>query len=327
MAEQKKIKKTILILGVSSFVGSNLAEYLKRDYRIIGTFYENPVKIPDVLTVYCDVLNRDAVQMIIYTFRPDMAIYCVGLTSIDDCAQQEKFADTINTVGAYNVAAFTERYKAQICYISTSYVFSGIDRYFNENDTPDPFTMYGKTKAAAEFFIQKSCLNYLIFRVCNLYGRSLNPRQMNFFEFIQYKMLREETVHCDGNIYVGFLDVYYLGFLIKMAIELETSNRLFQICSPDYMTYHDFAKTYSEVFDLNNRLIAKTSWPFEELRREGNFIEGEKRYFKMSNSNIENYFNIKMPTIKESLEFTFKRFKGKIKHSTKKSKTGMIEYI
>ncbi|PJB53787.1 MAG: hypothetical protein CO099_05215, partial [Bdellovibrio sp. CG_4_9_14_3_um_filter_39_7] len=79
--KKKSKRKTILIFGVSSFVGSNLAEYLKKDYRVVGTYNKNPVQIPGVLTLPCDVLSKDEVQLILFATKPDITIYAVGLSS------------------------------------------------------------------------------------------------------------------------------------------------------------------------------------------------------------------------------------------------------
>ena len=38
-------KKTILIFGISSFLGSSLADILKEKYRVVGTYYNTPVDI------------------------------------------------------------------------------------------------------------------------------------------------------------------------------------------------------------------------------------------------------------------------------------------
>ena len=40
-------RKTVVIFGVSSFVGSNLAYFLKDHFRVIGTYNLNKVEIPD----------------------------------------------------------------------------------------------------------------------------------------------------------------------------------------------------------------------------------------------------------------------------------------
>ena len=80
--EEKKEKeaiRTVLIFGVNSFLGSNLAEILRRDFKVIGTYHKNPVSLPGILTLPCDVLAKDEVQLIIYAFKPDITIYAEGV--------------------------------------------------------------------------------------------------------------------------------------------------------------------------------------------------------------------------------------------------------
>lgn len=163
------------MFGASSFVGSNLIEFFKKDFKVIGTYHKTYVSIPEVLTVPCDVLNKDEVQLILFAFKPDITIYCVGVSSIVECAKSSDLADALNTSGLFNVAEYCQRYKSQICYISSGYVFGGERKNYIEMDIPDATTVYGKTQAAAEFYIQKTSLNYVIFRACNLYGRGINP--------------------------------------------------------------------------------------------------------------------------------------------------------
>lgn len=315
-------KKTIVIFGISSFVGSNLAEFLKKDFRIIGTYYKTPIFIPGILCLPCDVLSRDSIQFLLYSFRPDVTIYCIGLTSVEDCAKHEKLADALNTVGVFNVSSFTERYKSKFCYISSAYIFPGFKKIFLENDSPDPETQYGKTKAAAEFYIQKSCLNYIIFRCCILYGRSINPRQRTWFENLERKMCQQENTSCDAQIHHGFLDVLYLAMILKMGIEKDVTNRLFQVSSINIMTYYEFALLYAKTFQTNESLIQKGSWPFPLTKMEfsGEGTEGNKKYYQIDTNNLENYFNIEMPSIEESMIFTFYRLggdKNNLRHSQK----------
>ena len=71
-------KKTILIFGISGFIGSNLANMLKHEYRIIGTYFKNHTKINGVTTFRCDLLNKNDVKLLMLTFSPDVVIYAAG---------------------------------------------------------------------------------------------------------------------------------------------------------------------------------------------------------------------------------------------------------
>lgn len=322
-------KKTILILGISSFVGSSLAEFLKKDFRVVGTYNGTPVQIPGVLTLPCNVLAKEEVQLILFATRPDYTIYAAGMSSIVDCALEEGKADAVNTSGVFNVVEYCQRYKSQIIYISSCFVFSGENKSYLEVDIPDPNTVYGRTQASAEFYIQKTSLNYLVFRSCRLYGRNISHLKTNWFEKLQEYFCEKKTLTADDYINVGFMDVNYLGMIIKICIEKGIANRLFQISSTDKMTYYEFAKTYAKVFGESDHNVAKGRWsyPISATAHSGNTPTDNKLYFKLDVSNAEGFLNLKLPTIEESLEFTFRRFKGVKKESRRTNQGDGITFI
>jgi dTDP-4-dehydrorhamnose reductase len=322
----KARKKTILIFGISSFVGSNLAEFFSKDYRVIGTYHRNPTFLPGVLSVPCDVLDRDSVQLVLFAFKPDITIYCVGLSSLTLCAQHEELADALNTSGLFNVTEFCARYKSQIVYLSSSYVFAGDDKSYLEMDLPNAITSYGKTLASSEFYIQKTSLNYTIFRCCHFYGRCNAEIRTTYFETLQKSLFNREKVMCDGYIQTGFLDIQYLGMVMKMSFDKGSTNRLLQVSSQDIMSHHDFAKKYCEIFGGNGDLVNKVKWPFP-LHGSVTDDVADHLLFSMDISNIEGFLNIELPSIEESLAYTYQRLGGVDQSKKGKAKTASINYI
>lgn len=321
-------KKTVVIFGISSFLGSNLAEVLKQDYRVIGTYNYCKVDIPGVLTVQCDVLNRMAVQMVLYTFQPDVTIYAVGLSSLQDCHENEKLADALNSAGVYNVLGFAERYKSKFCYISSSFVFPGVNTVYSESETPLSNTTYGNNLASTEFYIQKSCLNYLILRTCPVYGRSYNPRQLTYFESLEKNLNANQSVLADARVYHGFLDVTFLAGLVRQCLDLNVTNRLLQISSSNIMNRFQFAQVYAKTFKHNELLISKFNWPFpfNQKNTSAYFTDGDL-FYQMNTMNIESLLKIKMPTVEESMEFTYKRLTKNTKQSKGIKKASGVSFI
>lgn len=304
-------RKTILIIGINSFLGSNLAEFLKKDYRVVGTYHKKNQNISGVLALPCDVLNKDEVQLVLYAFKPDIVLYCVGLTSLRDCADMPNASDALNSAGLFNVAEMAPRYGSRIVYFSSHFIFSGLDKNYNEMDNADMVTMYGKSQASSEFYLQKSSLNYLLIRSGKLYGRGINPLRDTWFEQLQRNIKNSTSATYDDYIHQGFIDVYYLGMVVKMCIDKNIFNRLIQFSSQDKMTHYEFARAYAEIFNESAELINKGKWPFPVLKGSSIGNVGEHLHFKMDVLNIEGLLKIKMPTIKESLMFTYKRFNGK----------------
>lgn len=309
-------RKTVLIIGINSFVGSNLAEFFRKDYRVVGTYHKKNHPLPGILTLPCDVLNKDEVQLVLYAFKPDFVLYCVGLSSLKECSETPNICDALNSAGLFNVAELAPRYGARIVYFSSQYVFAGANKNYNEMDNPDVITQYGKAQASSEFYLQKSSLNYLIFRCCKLYGRGLTPLKSSSFEKMQKNIKNNQGVTYDNFLHQGFLDVYYLGMILKMCIDKNVSNRLVHFSTQDTMTNYEFAKLYCQTFNESDGLINKGKWQFP-IAKGANIEKLEEHlYYKLDILNIEGLLKIKMPTIKESMEFTYKRFNGS-KHISK----------
>jgi dTDP-4-dehydrorhamnose reductase len=309
MSKKESNKRTILIFGVSSFVGSNLAEYLKHDFKIIGTYFKTKANIPGILTLPCDVLDKDQVQLVIYAFKPDLVIYAVGMSSIKDCSENIQIADALNTGGLINVSEYCQRYKAKICFISSNFVFGGEKKEYIEMDIPDANTVYGKAMASSEFYIQKTSLNYIIFRCCKLYGRGINPTKPTWFENIQRSLYINKNITLDNKIHTGFLDIYYLALVIKICLGYEVTNRMFQISSTDEMSLFEFATMYASTFSQSKNLISKGSFHFPEISGSGS--GSRELFYAMDLMNIEGFLHIKLPSVEESLKLTFDRFHGK----------------
>lgn len=300
------MKKTIMIFGVSSFVGSNLLETLKDHYRIVGTYHKTPVLIPGVLCLPCDVLKKDYVSNLVSRFRPDFTIYAVGMSSLKECQSLPKYSDALNSAGAVNCSIGSERFGSKFIYISSGFVHGGGDTVYREAETPFPCSAYGTSLSSAEFYIQRSCLNYLIFRCAPLYGRGYGPKQSNWFEYLQTSYAKGEPIKADDSVETGFLDIHIMTKIMKLSIEGAATNRLFHISSSDFMTRYKFSKLYAKIFKKDDGLIQRVNGNFPYENTKGGEIPSNL-FFRLNTSNISDFLNTKMPTVEESLTLTYKR--------------------
>jgi dTDP-4-dehydrorhamnose reductase len=300
------MKQTLLIFGVSSFVGSNLVEMLKEDFRIIGTYHKTPVSIPGVTCIPCDVLKKEYVSNITSRFRPNLTLYAVGMSSLKACQLSPKQSDALNSAGAVNCAAAAERYDSKFIYLSSAFVLGGENTVYREGETPFPNTAYGNSLSSTEFYIQRSCLNYLILRCSTLYGRSYNPAHNNWFESLQTALAKNEPFMADDSVHTGFLDVQIIAKVLKAALAKNVTNRLFHVSSKDFMTKYEFARIYARVFKKDEGLIQKASGLFP-IDRNKKRDEISSYFYRLDTSNIEEFLNTKMPQIEDSLSLSYKR--------------------
>ena len=271
---------------------------------MIGTYYETPVFIAGVLTLPCNVLAKKEVQALVLAFKPHLVIYCVGMASLHECSLKEKLAERLNTSGVFNVVESCQRFKSLVCYFSSHFVFSGKSEKYLEIDTLDPNTIYGKTQVATEYYFQKAALKYLIFRVAKLYGHGCTLKRWTWFETLQRKLAKRQTLLCDTQVKQGFLDIYYLAMVIKICFERGIENRLFQVSSRDFMSHYEFAGIYCSLFPQEEKLLLKATRPLPLMK---NAPCVERPSYCLETGNVENFLDITIPTVRESLEFSYKR--------------------
>jgi len=96
----------------------------------------------------------------------DYVIHAAGLSS-PMRRHEEKPTDSIqkNIIGTANVTLHCERFKKKMVYISTNYVYPGIDGDYNEQSELKPFNNYGWSKLGGECAVHHY-KDSLILRIC-----------------------------------------------------------------------------------------------------------------------------------------------------------------
>jgi dTDP-4-dehydrorhamnose reductase len=105
--------------------------------------------------------------------RPDVVINAAAFTRVDDCETHKEEAFLINGQGAGNLAMAAASVNALLVHYSTDYIFDGLkkDAYL-EADTPNPQSIYGKSKLLGEELIRQNCPSHLILRTSWLFGKN-----------------------------------------------------------------------------------------------------------------------------------------------------------
>jgi dTDP-4-dehydrorhamnose reductase len=154
-------KNTIWITGAHGNLGPTLVKLLKKntDYKIIST--DTDVDVTDMTSV------EHAADM----YRPNVIINCASLSNVDYCETHMVEAFKVNALGARNLASVSRKVNAKIIHLSTDDVFDGKSTApLTEFDTPNPNTVYGKSKLAGEKYVQELNPKHLIIRSSWVYG-------------------------------------------------------------------------------------------------------------------------------------------------------------
>ena len=153
--------RTMLVIGCRGQLGTDLCSVAAAaGYTVTG------IDFPEI-----DLSDRRSVEDCIRRSDAAVAVNCSAFTAVDDCEKERTKAFAVNADGPGYLAQACENKRLRLIHISTDYIFdSAKKKPYIETDTPDPHTVYGKSKLAGEKNVASSCGNHQIFRIAWLYG-------------------------------------------------------------------------------------------------------------------------------------------------------------
>lgn len=171
----------VLVTGASGQLGSCLVPVLMDggdevtgwSGRTADTVHGVPIRpVP---------LDRpDHVRSAIKDVNPQCVVHAAAISRMDACWSDPQRAWDINLHGTEMVVDRCAALGARLVYVSTDMVFDGNEGNYSETAHPNPQTIYGQTKWAAEKVVLQYELSVVV-RVSLLFGPARNGRP-NFFD-------------------------------------------------------------------------------------------------------------------------------------------------
>lgn len=119
----------------------------------------------------CDLSNPDAIRQLVAKVAPQVIINPAAYTAVDKAESEPHLAQAINGTAPGVFGEEAARLGALVIHYSTDYVFDGcVSGAYLESDTPNPQSVYGKSKLAGEKALQASGADHLIFRTSWVFG-------------------------------------------------------------------------------------------------------------------------------------------------------------
>ena len=157
VAEFKKMK--VLILGATGLLGKALVrEWTGDDVLAMGS--------RDV-----DIRDATKVREVVGNAHPDWVVLAAAYTDVDGCESHRELALSVNRDGAVNVAEAVRESGAELLFLSSDYVFDGKKTSpYEVDDTRNPQSVYGRSKAEAEVNLLKVLPDCCIARTSWVFG-------------------------------------------------------------------------------------------------------------------------------------------------------------
>jgi dTDP-4-dehydrorhamnose reductase len=252
----------ILITGANGLLGQHLVKLLldTTAHDIIATSKGEPRFIlQDSRLHYYTLDIRDAMEinMLFEKLQPDTIVHCAALTQADECELNPIKAWEINVTATRFIADAAKKINAFLIFISTDFVFDGINGPYKETDTVNPVSYYGSTKVAAEKAVAESGLQYANVRTCLLYGNILFGTRSNVVSWVKENLEQGKKIKVVTDQWRTPTYVEDLAKGILLIAEKKATG-LFHISGADFLTPYDMAMATTAYLQLDKLLIEKT---------------------------------------------------------------------
>ena len=274
----------ILITGCNGQLGNEM-QLLEKDFSEHQWFNTDVEEL--------DITDQLAIEQFIQENQIDGIVNCAAYTAVDKAESNKELCTSLNTVAPAYLAAAIEKRGGWMIQISTDYVFDGTKHTpYVETDTPCPDSVYGSTKLAGEFGVQKFCRRSMIIRTAWLYSTFGN----NFVKTM-LRLGKEKTEL--GVIFDQIGTPTYardLAKAIMAAIAQGIQPGVYHFSNEGVISWYDFTKAIHRIAGITSchvRPLHTAEYPTPAKR---------PAYSVLDKTKIKETYNIEIPYWEESLK-------------------------
>jgi len=241
----------ILLFGKNGQVGWELQRSLSPLGDVISVSRED-----------VDMENLEELRHYLQNKNPDVIVNAAAYTAVDKAESESDLAYQINSEAVAILADEANKLNAWLIHFSTDYVFDGSKSSpYNEDDTPCPISIYGKSKLAGERQIQKYHSKYLIFRTSWVFG----VHGHNFAKTILALAKNREELNVVSDQYGAPTSAELIADVTALAIfkvSQTTNNKsfsgIYHLAPSGEASWHSFAISIIERTQQSTKIVLKT---------------------------------------------------------------------
>ena len=246
----------LLVTGSSGLLGINLALEAVSTHEVTGVDRAKLAGTPFNL-LKADLLDAGAANSILDTAKPEWLINCAAIADLDVCEDMPELARKLNAEIPGELAKACAERNIKFIHISTDAVFDGAkDGFYTEEDTPNPISVYSRTKFDGERAVLQNNPNAIVARV-NFYGWSLSGRR-SLAEFFHHNLTNNKSMS-------GFTDIIFCPMFVGhtsrllLAMLEKGLTGLYHVVGSQAMSKYQFGVEIARKFNLRESEISPKS--------------------------------------------------------------------
>ena len=253
-----KNKKSILIVGASSFVGNNLILELKKDFNVFGTFNKNSKSYTNKKNFYKVDLTLNNPFKFLKNKKFHYVVWCVQNNNLLKKNFENFF--NINISGLMKLMNFLSIHKLdKFIFFSSGSVYYPSKNKVKENSKIELNNDYKLTKYFGESLckIYSKIYNFklIILRPFTVYGNGQKNKLI--FNLIE-KIKKNKKIYVDGQkgIKLSCINVNDVSSIVKyLIINFNKNYAVYNLSSPYYYSITEFCKIISNKLNKKVKII------------------------------------------------------------------------
>jgi dTDP-4-dehydrorhamnose reductase len=205
--------------------------------------------------VRLDITDAASVRSVFERTRPGVVALAAALSDIDDCERRPAMARATNVVGAANVARECSRVGARLVFASSGAVFDGEAAEYGEDSSPNPLSVYGKTKAEAEREVAAECPGAIVVRLSLVLGFGLSGGTNSWLDRLRGSFEAAEKVTIARDEYRNAIDVETAARWMLDLAGSSTARGVFHLGSADAMSRFEMARHLALAWGYPEELV------------------------------------------------------------------------
>lgn len=241
------------VIGAGGFLGRQLLAAYRTDYPdTLGTLREPSGGEPRL-----DLAAVDIAPLRLAEAGYEAAIITAGLTNVAACQRDAQFAVSRNVTGTLRLAGQLAELGIKTVFLSSDYVFDGIDGGYDDDAVLRPLNVYGACKAQVERRLPDVCgENYLIVRLSKVFGLAAGDGTLldeMAAQLLQGKVVRAaaDQVFCPT----------YVNDVVRAILSLQAAGGrgTYNVCAPEAWCRADLATKVAAAIGAPPKLVETIS--------------------------------------------------------------------
>ncbi|HEY1166218.1 MAG TPA: SDR family oxidoreductase, partial [Chitinophaga sp.] len=202
--------------------------------------------------------NTVSVQQLLEKHHPDIIIHAAAMTQVDECERNKDACWDTNVAATRYLIQAAEKYNAFFLFLSTDFIFDGLEGPYREDDAPNPLSYYGASKVAAERMIRNSKLPWSIVRTVLVYGTAIDMQRSNIITWVKNNLQQGKKIKVVDDQWRTPTLVQDLAEGCKLVADKQATG-VFHISGSEMLSPYEMAVQTAQFFKLDLRLIEKVN--------------------------------------------------------------------